>query len=915
MNAKKLICIILGLVFEWGWAQIETFPVVNFSVNDYGAANQNWSVSIDSGSNVFVANHQGLLVFDGQHWSLHKLPNNTIVRSVFADNTKIYTGSYEEFGYWQRNAYGVYNYTSLTHLIDPDYEFKSEEFWEIVKWGDKIVFRSFRALYIYDGNTIEVVQPGIVINKLYPFKDKLLLGTENRGVSVFDSNKNMYRLPGTEEIATTSVSDMKATGSGELLIGTKYKGLVIWKLGKLRLGDEMLNKYLVENQLNKIETVNDHTMVFGTIKNGLIFYDLQSGEISFFNRNYGLQNNTILGLAVKNNRLWVAQDNGISLLKVNDGITFFNDLSGQLGTVYDIEFFKNTTYLGSNTGVFYFRNNELTFLKESQGHVWDLVNLGDKLLCCHNSGLFEIKDDTFIPVEGAEGTYTVVRVPGKENVFLAGTYIGLLKLTYTNGHWQVEKYSTIDFPISSIVFEKNNVIWCTHPYKGLYRILLKDNLQKVELLSFNDHKVKLTDYQTRIQRIGGKIVFYVSNKYYTYAPDSNEIVEYKEFGDRNNNKIIYNSKNSFWLINSERNRLTYHTGNTELVITDNNLLSRITPLYEKILKADDSIFMIPLNDGYAKLNLNAIIRAKALSLVSKANLLSIKTEKKSFNISEQVTIPYSQARSVSMSFAYPQEINAEFTYELKGPIDQSGTFRGGTVEFQNLTYGSYQLKIFLKDTKREVLSYQFSVSPPWYFTNLMIVVYILLLTFLIYLIYYYNDKSIKKYHRKIHQKMLEEEEKRKARLERESLQREVEMKQKELMNSTLLISKKNELLLELKNEFKRIKDNSVNVNEYRVKSLISKTTEAISNKEDWKVFETNFNELHDDFFKKLIKKHPKLTSKDLKLSAYLKMGLMSKEIAPLMGLTTRGVELHRYRLRKKLDLDGGQDLIKYLLLF
>lgn len=161
--------------------------------------------------------------------------------------------------------------------------------------------------------------------------------------------------------------------------------------------------------------------------------------------------------------------------------------------------------------------------------------------------------------------------------------------------------------------------------------------------------------------------------------------------------------------------------------------------------------------------------------------------------------------------------------------------------------------------------------------------------------------------------MEEEEAKRKAELDRISLQKEIELKQKELMNSTLIISKKNELLLELKNELKRVKDNTAN--EYRVKSLIAKTTDAISNEEDWEVFETNFNELHDDYFKKMIQQHPKLTTKDLKLCAYLKMGLMSKEIAPLMGISTRGVELHRYRLRKKLGLTKEQDLTKYVLSF
>ena len=72
---------------------------------------------------------------------------------------RVYTGSYEEFGYWVKNAIGQLEYTSLTHLIQ-EHTFTSEEFWEIFPSKDnKVLFRSFSAIYSYDGNGIEVVDP------------------------------------------------------------------------------------------------------------------------------------------------------------------------------------------------------------------------------------------------------------------------------------------------------------------------------------------------------------------------------------------------------------------------------------------------------------------------------------------------------------------------------------------------------------------------------------------------------------------------------------------------------------------------------------------------------------------------------------------------------------------------------------
>ena len=85
------------------------------------------------------------------------------------------------------------------------------------------------------------------------------------------------------------------------------------------------------------------------------------------------------------------------------------------------------------------------------------------------------------------------------------------------------------------------------------------------------------------------------------------------------------------------------------------------------------------------------------------------------------------------------------------------------------------------------------------------------------------------------------------------------------------------------------------------------------NKHEWETFETNLNQIHNDFIISLSKKYPLLTPKDIKLCIYLKMNLTSKEIAPMMNISYRGVELHRYRLRKKLQLSQDENLSKFLL--
>ena len=87
------------------------------------------------------------------------------------------------------------------------------------------------------------------------------------------------------------------------------------------------------------------------------------------------------------------------------------------------------------------------------------------------------------------------------------------------------------------------------------------------------------------------------------------------------------------------------------------------------------------------------------------------------------------------------------------------------------------------------------------------------------------------------------------------------------------------------------------------------------NREDWEKFEIHFDQVHEDFLKKIRKKYPELTPKDLRLCAYLKMNLSSKEIAPILNISVRGVEISRYRLRKKMNLPRDANLNDFMMNF
>ena len=95
--------------------------------------------------------------------------------------------------------------------------------------------------------------------------------------------------------------------------------------------------------------------------------------------------------------------------------------------------------------------------------------------------------------------------------------------------------------------------------------------------------------------------------------------------------------------------------------------------------------------------------------------------------------------------------------------------------------------------------------------------------------------------------------------------------------------------------------------------VINKIDNNISSMDDWKVFEFHFEKAHEKFLQKLINKYPQLSHSNLRLCAYLRMNLTSKEIAALLRISYRGVENHRYRLRKKLLLKKEVNLTDFIL--
>ena len=223
---------------------------------------------------------------------------------------------------------------------------------------------------------------------------------------------------------------------------------------------------------------------------------------------------------------------------------------------------------------------------------------------------------------------------------------------------------------------------------------------------------------------------------------------------------------------------------------------------------------------------------------------------------------------------------------------------------------------FANSTLEDTARYTFTVEKPWYLTNIALLFYFIFVIVMARFIH----KAYKNYYQKQKEKLIEENnllleikelenEQELMRIRNEQLSQDVDTKNRELAVSTMSLNSKNELLAFIKDDLKKTPDDG----NRSIKSVISTINKNITEGDSWSVFKEAFDNADKDFLKKIKLAHPSLTPNDLRLCAYLRLNLSSKEVAPLLNISVRSVEIKRYRLRKKMELSHEQGLVEYIL--
>jgi DNA-binding CsgD family transcriptional regulator len=298
-------------------------------------------------------------------------------------------------------------------------------------------------------------------------------------------------------------------------------------------------------------------------------------------------------------------------------------------------------------------------------------------------------------------------------------------------------------------------------------------------------------------------------------------------------------------------------------------------------------------------------------------------------------------KSIKIDFSATFYENLEhnsYSYMLKGYDDNWSAWSDRTTkEYTTLSPGEYTFMVKAKNVygrESSVSRFHFEILPPWYLTFWAYLVYGLLLVGFIYLLVVLIRRRIHREKQHLIQRQKEELRRHREQYELERLEMEnkimkleneklesdvtaqksqVELKNKELASQAININRKNEILNYIKKELDKV-NKKVNFDaQFQLNLLNRKIKEDLNLEADWEHFKQYFDEVQGDFIKRLQDQYPELSPNDLKLCAYLRMNLSTKEIAPFLKISPRGVEIHRYRLRKKLGLSRDENLVEFLL--
>ena len=881
--------------------------IVNYSRQSYRSGNQNWQIGQSQEGWMYFANNNGLLEYDGANWTTYSLPGNAKVRSVLPVGDTIYVGALGQFGRFVRNTKGRMIYQQLS---DEGKQHGTVNIWNIHQIGHDIYYQSDDALYINAGTSRQDCHSGIgysavVYNKLYV--------VSSRGLFILIGGQ-LKKLDGVDIAATSDIISLLPY-QGKLLLVTLNKGLFLYSNGQLHPLKTAADNLLIGGHLSCAAIKND-ILALGTMQNGVILLHLKHNTSEHLSIASGLQNKTIITAAFdRDENLWLGLDNGIDCIPLHSPLRFLNSKHSPIGSGNCSITYQGKLYFGTNQGLYVMDGQQIKFIDGTGSQVLCLDTIGGQLFCGGRQFFLNINGNHTTHYDN-RGVWGIRALSHHPDVLLTSSYWGLRLMRQSPQGWQMaEEVKGADMSAKTFyIEEETNAVWVANKEKGLYRLTLTNDLKSIKSKKCYNSSALPKGDNVYIAKIDGEMVIASRQGLFRYDATHDQLARHTTLENRLGGAVAYtyiqqSTDGCIWYtcdgamhVNKDQ---VHHSYLNDCLMVDFENVS-FTNRHQAVIGTEDGFALL---ENQQSKDTTHIVQPYIRRIVIGSNIDTLYYKA----MSPEIKWGNNSVRFEYSANSYDPIQTIMYSYWLEGSNEKnwSSPNRLHIKEYTNLPEGQYifHVKAITSDgSKGGEAQFEFTILPPWYRSWWAYTLYIISMLAAVYAIYHRIMQS--------RQQLIQEKDEQIENLEEEKLEIELRARQDELVRSRMNVVRKNEMLQEIKKTAVSINNGLSEENlpaiKRRVVRLIGQIDTNIEHDEDLEAFRNEFDCVHHNFLRTLGERYPQLSHKEKMLCAYIRMNLMSKEIAPLLNISIRGVEIARYRIRQKLALSQKDSLTDFL---
>jgi len=881
-----LLCSSDGVSKPW-----KGIPLINnYSPQQYGNRGKIWDIDINRQGMAFFAADKGLLRFDGQNWDAFK-GSRGFTRSLASKGDSLYyTGSDMDFGVWQRDSLRNWHYSSMYPFKD-EVQPESEEFWGTYVLEDKVLFVSAQSLYIAQQDQLTKLRAPEKFLRSFMHEGSVYLSDSREGLFVFEANalRKIASFPYKQQLEIIGIY----SGNNRQYVVTQGDGIFAIEDEAFVAVQNDLSQLIKESKAFSFCQLNDDQLAVGTILQGL-YISSKDGVIQHhINRYKGLTSNTVLSLHYsEQQQLWMGLDYGLAMVDFSHPYTYVFDQEGNFGTAYSAALNGEELFVGTKQGLYKtpwknldnsIKSFSFELVPGSEGQVWKVLTIDGQVFFGHDKGLFTLKKEGIKQIGFEPGVWTFLQF--KKYIFV-GTYNGISVYERDGDSWSyLKQFDFIAGSCNQLLLQNDSVLWVNIPTYGLIRTKVDERFSAGERQIFAEEDFNGNDPYLVLDSAGIQLI----TDAFVYS--------------FNEELLTFNQPQA---LNKQQKQQ-----------------DALPPVFEPSVLDQHYVFY-PVSNGFALRNTAQEQKTEAIP----PSLILLRIEAMN-NLESRPIVPGQKVpwklNNLRFSFVVPNTSGVVYQYRLSDKMEWSDWSEEPELILLNLRHGKHKLWIRAKadGMLAEHAVINFEVGRPWYLSVVAFVVYLILLLLIIYAVRSWQLFRLRKQKKQLllrqQASLRDQAEKHRQQinqLEQERLQEENETLKKQLKNKTIDLAakarendEKNKLLLSLKEKCDAVKEKPGSA------SGIWKEMQRMieSNlKMDDNTFDLQMNELHQEFFQKLKQNYPTLSNNDLRLCAYLKIGMNSKEIAELLNIQPSSSYISRSRLRKKLGISPEENLYDFL---